>query len=386
MTTKALPVMYTANNVTLIFKGKTHIIAKSASNYPMVVDALKNGDWDRVIEAANLRTAVTLLSDGRVKIMEDNSVYLDGVVVHGTLVERMLEMFREGFDIKPMIRFLENLSENPTESAKDELYSFLEATNLPLTPDGHFLAYKMVNSEYLDIHSTTMDNSLGKTVSMPREQVDSDRNVTCSTGLHVCSESYLASAFGNPDKNDRVIIVKVNPRDVVSVPVDYNNSKMRTCQYVVVDELADWAERVKGLFVKDYVPSYESAEDVESAWQSSYESPDEDDDSNYDDEDEDDLDDLDDDLLDEDDLDVAGVSKWWGFQQDEPQKNISDTVVENIEKSQSYGITLEKLEQIRKIRKMAQDGWTTKAISDVTGVSPRQVGRIASGEAWAHVK
>jgi Ran GTPase-activating protein (RanGAP) involved in mRNA processing and transport len=28
--------------------------------------------------------------------------------------------------------------------------------------------------------------------------------------------------------------VKVNPRDVVAVPVDYNNAKMRVCEYVVL--------------------------------------------------------------------------------------------------------------------------------------------------------
>jgi hypothetical protein len=34
------------------------------------------------------------------------------------------------------------------------------------------------------------------------------------------------------------MILKINPRDVVSIPSDYNNSKGRTCRYEVIDELA----------------------------------------------------------------------------------------------------------------------------------------------------
>ena len=33
------------------------------------------------------------------------------------------------------------------------------------------------------------------------------------------------------------MIVKINPRDVVSIPTDYNNSKGRACRYEVIGEL-----------------------------------------------------------------------------------------------------------------------------------------------------
>ena len=32
------------------------------------------------------------------------------------------------------------------------------------------------------------------------------------------------------------MILKINPRDVVSIPTDYNNSKGRTCRYEVIGE------------------------------------------------------------------------------------------------------------------------------------------------------
>ena len=143
-------------------------------------------------------------------------------------------MMSEGFDIKPMVNFLYNLMQNPLQSAIAELYDFLEACDLPLTKDGCFMAYKKIRSNYKDIHSGTMDNSPGKIVEMPRDNVNEDRMQTCSRGLHFCSKSYLPH-FGSSEGN-RIVLVKVNPKDVVSIPADYNNAKGRACKYEVISE------------------------------------------------------------------------------------------------------------------------------------------------------
>jgi hypothetical protein len=103
-----------------------------------------------------------------------------------------------------------------------------------ITDDGHILAYKKVSADYKDIYSGTFDNSVGQIVEMRRNLVNEDRTKTCSSGLHFCSMSYLSSYGTGP--GSRVVIVKVNPRDVVSVPMDYNFAKARCCRYEVVDE------------------------------------------------------------------------------------------------------------------------------------------------------
>jgi hypothetical protein len=36
---------------------------------------------------------------------------------------------------------------------------------------------------------------------------------------------------------ERIVILKINPRDVVSIPTDYNNSKGRACRYEIIGEL-----------------------------------------------------------------------------------------------------------------------------------------------------
>ena len=41
------------------------------------------------------------------------------------------------------------------------------------------------------------------------------------------------------------MIVKTNPKDVVSIPADYNNTKCRTCKYEVIGEYTeDWRSKL----------------------------------------------------------------------------------------------------------------------------------------------
>jgi hypothetical protein len=64
---------------------------------------------------------------------------------------------------------------------------------------------------------------------MPRNQVNEDPNQTCSYGLHVANFDY-ASGFGS----GHMLEVEVHPADVVAIPVDYNQAKMRVCKYKVI--------------------------------------------------------------------------------------------------------------------------------------------------------
>ena len=138
----------------------------------------------------------------------------------------------------------------------DELYGYLEANNQPITEDGCFIAYKRVRLNYKDIHSGTMDNSVGKTPSMDRGEVNDDREVTCSTGLHFCGMSYLKHFPGG-----RIVIVKVNPADVVSIPKDYNAAKGRACKYEVIGELENDLEEDKLAATSVYVESETEVEE-----------------------------------------------------------------------------------------------------------------------------
>jgi hypothetical protein len=68
---------------------------------------------------------------------------------------------------------------------------------------------------------------------MPRNKVDDDKLVGCSYGFHAGTLEYASNFAGG---NDRLVLVEIDPADVVSIPVDCEFQKLRTCRYKVVQE------------------------------------------------------------------------------------------------------------------------------------------------------
>jgi hypothetical protein len=227
----AYPYLIQGNNIVVVIGNNSHTISKTHITYNKVLEAIKSQDWDAVKDTIEPKKVVLNYGKGNVSI-QGEKMFWKNAPMHNALSTRMIQMLTDGFPIEPMVAFMENLMSNPSKRAVDELYGFLEKNNLPITPDGHFLAYKKVRDDYLDVHSGTMDNSVGNVLEMERNMVDDDGNRTCSSGLHFCSQSYL-NHFGG----ERTVIVKINPADVVSIPTDYDFSKGRTCRYEVIGEL-----------------------------------------------------------------------------------------------------------------------------------------------------
>ena len=167
-------------------------------------------------------------------------------VIHNSLTSRIMTMMRNGFPFQPMLKFLENILSNPSNRAVEELYTFLENKNLPITEDGCFLSYKALTKDYTDKWTGAIDNSIGSIIEMQRRNVDDNCNIGCGDGLHVGAIEYV-EGYRCEHNEDVVVIVKVNPRDVVSVPVDSECQKVRCCRYEVV---ADYAGPLKSVMHK----------------------------------------------------------------------------------------------------------------------------------------
>jgi len=228
--------MLTPGGIHMVIDGKPVTVAKSDKYFEEVVEALKRKapaeEIIEILEAEKRRMESAVQVAPGIEI-KGGQLYYENEAVAGVLGERMTQMLDEGFDLTPMAKFLENLMKNPSKRVVDHLYAFLEHGKNPITEDGFFLAYKAVRDNFTDIYTGTFDNSIGQVVKMPRNRVNEDPNQTCSAGLHVCSYEYLPH-FSHA--NGHVVVCKVNPADVVAVPTDYNNTKMRVCQYEVVSE------------------------------------------------------------------------------------------------------------------------------------------------------
>jgi hypothetical protein len=240
--------LMTPQNVTISRDGKTLMIGKQYADFNGIVDLLKARNFDGAFELADRAVSLTRKSNG-VFTVKAGIVYRDGVPVHNVISDRIMAFQEQGLPFEPLVVFLENLMKNPSERAIKELYKFLEHEHLPVTIDGCFLAYKGVRSDFLSAtagkepvevsedggktwkaHRGHIPNKVGTIVRMDRKLVDPDSGRTCSVGLHTGSVEYAT------DFSERTIVVKVNPRDAVSVPNDSNGQKLRVSQYEVVAE------------------------------------------------------------------------------------------------------------------------------------------------------
>ena len=242
----AIPYIYNGNGtISLMIDGKMKPIDTAHRFYAEIKDALKEKNWDVIPGLVNIvdrvEKAINQSATGGSVTIVKGEVFYNGTRINNSLTDRIVDMAKNGFDIGFMVKFLENLMQNPSHRAVNELYGFLESGAIPITENGSFLAYKKIRNDWKDIYSGTMDNSIGKVVSMVRNMVNEDKDQTCSSGLHVCSYSYLPH-FGD-SYSSRVVICEINPKDVVSVPSDYKNAKMRVCEYTVIGEVKDYQDK-----------------------------------------------------------------------------------------------------------------------------------------------
>jgi hypothetical protein len=234
----------TEGSIHLVLQGKPVGLHKTDKHYNVVLQAIKDKKTDQevldILEAEKHRMEAAIEVVPGVEL-KGGQLYHNGECIAGMLGSRMLQMLDEGFDLTPMAALLENLQQNPSYRVVQHLYPFLEKGKIPITEDGCFLAYKAINPDWTSIHAspdgTHLDNSIGRIVSMPRNKVDENPDRTCSYGLHVCSFDYLPHFAHN---NGHVVVVKVNPANVVAIPVDYDHTKMRVCEYEVIGEYAGY--------------------------------------------------------------------------------------------------------------------------------------------------
>jgi hypothetical protein len=110
----------------------------------------------------------------------------------------------------------------------------------------------IVTEGTVDDRGRIKNDQFGIRISVNRNQVDDNRNLGCSFGLHVGSYDY-ASGWG-----DKTILVKVDPADVVSVPSDCRFQKCRVCAYIPMANIERKNSEIKAPTVTEDLEEIES--------------------------------------------------------------------------------------------------------------------------------
>jgi len=223
----------TEDGITLFDKNMAPVhVSKIHPRYLEIYDLAIDDCIDAALSLVDMKAAIeAVLCDTELEIRNDTIYYQDNCL-EGHLGKKLMMFLEKDIDITPLYEFTKNLYMNPSYRAVTELFGFLESSGLPITADGHFMAYKKVTNEYKDIFTRTFDNNIGAKLSMPRYKVNEDKDKTCSAGLHFAAHQY-ADSFGTGP----LMAIKINPADVVAIPTDYNNQKGRCCAYEVVAEV-----------------------------------------------------------------------------------------------------------------------------------------------------
>lgn len=235
--------------------GTTRSITGGDPNYGAVLNALIGQTEhaytaDEVLELVDPSTRVWRLADelGRLSdriTYHDDSWFYDDRPMANALTKHIEKMYLAGGQgWEHYVRFLANLADNPSERSKRHLFHWMEQHDVVVTEDGNLLMWKGVRDDGRSLHAgfaivdgvahehDHIPNQTGSVIEMPRERVDPERNAACSYGLHVGTKAY-AEHFAH--HNGYVVMCEVNPRDIVSVPTDSDNQKVRTCRYRVTD-------------------------------------------------------------------------------------------------------------------------------------------------------
>ena len=256
-----IPAIYIPGETLSVFlKGKQFTIYASDSKFESAVKAFTENNQEELYLVLNpAQVFKSLYAKYEQVEVKDGNVYVSGDPISNIIAERILQFLAQGVDCLPVFKFITKLNLNPSSRAVNELYTFLEHKFLPLTGSGNFLAYKALRSDFTDVHTGKFDNSVGNVLEMPRNKVDDNKEVGCSYGFHAGTLEY---ARGFRPCSGKLVLVEINPADVVSIPTDCECQKLRTCKYKVVAEYEVPLEDLT--YESRYTTDYD--EDVDREW------------------------------------------------------------------------------------------------------------------------
>lgn len=234
------------NSTTFIHGGKAHTVDSSHPQFHNINQALRSSKMADAVEMMDTGKAL------RESIPDDAEVVFDhGIItfmgrrITGSAVDRILKMHELGISIEPMILFMGRLLRNPNKKIHDRLFDFLDAGNMPITEDGHFLAYKRITQEYKDFWTGRLNYAVGQKIEVPWSEVDCSDS-SCSKGIHWCSYEHLPHYC----TTGHVVVVKVDPAGVGYVGSLYNKKSLckgRGRGHEIVEEISEQWARDTGL-------------------------------------------------------------------------------------------------------------------------------------------
>lgn len=246
------------NSYTVVINNKMYDFSSDHLAHDKLVEAIANDDEKMFVSHYSTEDAFHSWSEGNFVLVDDQIIY-DGEPLVQVISDRVIEMIQDKFDVVPMLNFIEKLYSSGDFRVVNELFNFMLHKHLPITKDGNLIAWKGVQEytgpDFVDYAGRTVTagdlvdcwtgrirNNPGDTNRMPRHQVENDPRNPCGPGFH-CGEIGYAEGWAK----DAILMVEINPADVVSIPEDSSCKKMRCCEQTIVSIFNDRREEIAGM-------------------------------------------------------------------------------------------------------------------------------------------
>jgi hypothetical protein len=236
------------NHWTVVIDSQSYLFDHTHPEYEGLVECIKTGDAEAFTELLEVGTVIENWSEGDFQF-RDGYLYYEDEQVASQPTDRIIQLIKNGWDHKPMLAYLDRLYQNVSNRAVVESYNWCSHKGLPITPDGYLVGYKGVavysGAGTLDKMGRPLEdgdlvdkwtgnsfrNNVADECGMNRRKVSDNCNLGCAAGLHVGTYEYAESWAGHGGK---VILVRFDPADIVSVPTDCEFAKMRVSKYTVI--------------------------------------------------------------------------------------------------------------------------------------------------------
>jgi hypothetical protein len=149
------------SGVTLFKDGRQFSAPSDFWSFNRIIEKIKSENFDGIEDLFNTKDAVESVqkevSDEVAEItgeevrITNGEVFVGGRKVYNSVSKRLVNMLSGGFDVKPLSNFLKRLLKNPSRTAIEELYPFMEKADVTIDVDGYIIAYKKVKDNYFDM-------------------------------------------------------------------------------------------------------------------------------------------------------------------------------------------------------------------------------------------
>lgn len=274
--------------VTLTINGRqtAQIVGSTDARYLAVEAAASMNDESKMAAALFPPPPEKKLAQCAGITVTKSGVFFGEEKLDGAVVNKIMQEVESGASPDRLLNFLRRLYNNPSRHSREQLYTWISHHNLPITDDGTILSYKSVRNDLYSItagkeiptkgrvdESGRIYNGIGEEIRLRRRDVDDNPSSHCSYGLHVGSLEYVRD-FGGTNKT--IVIVEVDPADIVSVPNDCNCQKVRCEGYKVIgyydgplpevlpsSTFTDWDVDTDDFEVEDEWDDTEGGEDID---------------------------------------------------------------------------------------------------------------------------